>query len=157
MFSFNSQKKLVELQKYVRRLCDRTTAELSPLEGESRSDSRHYRVIPTILSPWEDDGPVLHESAFVLTKDVSERGVGLVLEQPFRAERVVLGFWLPHEDHPDFFLGDIRQNSPIGGGFWVIGIELVDVATPAETKALQRLLPMAEKLLPAKRPVEFVV
>jgi hypothetical protein len=146
MFSFTRRKKTLDLQRYIRRLCDLTSPALSPLEGDVRTDNRHSRVIPTLLCPWEEDGPIADQATIVLTKDISDRGVGLVLQHPLRAEHVLLGFLLADETDPLFFLGDIRQNSPIGGGYWVIGVELTDMVNICDFDSLEQLRPMAAKL-----------
>ena len=94
MFSFNRQKKLVTLQKYIRRLADVTSPNLQPMEGESRTNGRQNRVLPTVLIPWEEDAPVVSEATTALTKDVSDDGLGLVLHQPIHAPQVVIGLWV---------------------------------------------------------------
>jgi hypothetical protein len=84
---------------------------------------------------------------------LANRGVGLVLAQPFRADRVVLGYWVRSDEmrEPWFFLGDVRRNQPIGGGFWAVGIELKEFANTDYQAVLADLKAAAGKLLP---PVE---
>ena len=117
MFSFDTRKKVLELQSYVRRISDLTVSGIVPTDSEERSDRRQIRILPSLLTPWRDDAPVVTESARALTRDLSDNGVGLVLHQAFHADQVVLTVRLPNEDRPWFFLGEIRQNNPIGAGY----------------------------------------
>ena len=87
---------------------------------------------------------MVEEVAYALTKDFSDRGLALVLPQPFRAVDVVVGLWL---GSPRFVLAEVRQNAALGGGFWQLGIEiteLVDSGSPA----IRPLAPLATRLIP---------
>jgi len=151
MFSFSKRKKTVDLNPYIRRLCDLTTPNLATT-SEGRSENRYNRCIPTLLSPWQDDRPLVDECTIGLTSDMADCGVGLVLNQPFRAEAAVVGYWIPCDTmcEPWFFLGNIRRNQAIGGGFWAVGIELTEFANPNHVETLSVLKPLSAKLrLPA--------
>ena len=152
MFSFGERKKTVDIQPYIRRLCDLTTPNLATT-FEGRSENRYNRTIPTLLSPWKDDRPLGDECIIGLTSDVADRGVRLVLNQPFRADAVVVGYWISSDamSEPYFFLGNIRRNQAIGGGFWAVGIELTEFANTNYNETLAVLEPLAAKLL---SPVE---
>jgi hypothetical protein len=93
--------------------------------------------MPALLAPWDADCPQVDESTYALTKDFSDRGVSLVLHQPFKSAQVVVGLWL---EGPRFLLGDLRQNVSLGGGFWQIGVELTELLDPAEYPQLESLI-----------------
>lgn len=148
MFSFSKRKKVVDLCPRIRRLCDLTSPNLSTtLSG--RSENRYNRAIPTLLGPWQEDHPVVDESTIGLTSDIADRGVCLVLNQPFLAESVVVGYWVSLEamSEPWYFLGNICRNQPVGGGFWAVGIELAEFANANHVEELAALTPLAAKLL----------
>lgn len=149
MFSFSSNKKRRVLEKYVRRLADITTPNIHLIAEELREHTRQNRVLPTMLVPWENGAPLVNDSAMVLLKDISDHGVGLVLNQPFHARRVLIAVWPEEEETPWFFLGEVKQNSPIGGGFWVVGVMLTDVFHDTHPAGLEQLLPLVERLSPA--------
>jgi hypothetical protein len=142
---FDTQKRLNEVRCFVRRLVDLTSPNLPPLEGESRLDDRSNRVVPAVVSPWEHGRPIVNEVTYGLTKDLSDRGLSVVLHQPFRSPQAVVGLWL---EGPQFALGDVRQNVPLGGGFWQLGVELVDLLDPAEWPDVQSLVSLAAHLVP---------
>ena len=148
MFSFAYHKKTVDLYPYIRQICDLTTPNLATMVA-GRSEDRFNRTIPTLLCPWENDRPVVDECAICLTSDLADRGIRLVLAQPFRAERVAVGYWIGSNQmrEPWFFLGDVRRNQPIGGGFWAVGIELTEYANTDHQEAFADLRETAAKLL----------
>ena len=151
MFSFAKRKKTVDLNPYIRRICDLTTPNLTTVI-KGRSENRYNRSIPTLLSPWQDDRPLVDECAIGLTSNMADCGVCMVLTQPFRADAVVVGYWIPCDTmcEPWFFLGNIRRNQAIGGGFWAVGIELTEFANPNYVETLSVLKPLTAKLrLPA--------
>ena len=152
MFSFAKRKKTVDFQNYIRRLCDLTTPNL-PTTFHGRSENRYNRTIPTLLSPWQEDRPLGDECIIGLTSDAADRGVAVVLNQPFHADAVVVGYWISPDamSEPYFFLGNIHRNQPIGGGFWAVGIEITEFANTNYNETLAVLKPLAAKLL---SPVE---
>lgn len=149
MFSFTNHKKTVSLYPYIRRICDLTTPNVATTFA-GRSEDRFNRTIPTLLCPWEHERPLVDESCICITSDLANRGIRLVLNQPFRAESVVLGYWMDSDEmrEPWFFLGEIRRNQPIGGGFWAVGIELTEFANTDHKETLANLRGAAANLLP---------
>ena len=150
MFSFVKRKKSLDIASQLRRLCDLTTPNLCIREKPSRRKDRYNRAIPTLLCPWEGDRPVEDESTIVLTRDISDSGVGLVLSQPFRANRVLVGFFFDAWDpgQPWFFLGDVLRNMAFGGGYWNVGVELDEFANSIYPEKVKPLRALAAKLLP---------
>ena len=149
MFSFVKHKKDNEVfGRQIRRICDLTTVKFLD-DDNQRIDNRYNRLIPTLLCPWENDSPVVSDSMYVLTKDLSKHGAGLLLTQPLRMESVVLTFCLDADDpaQPLSFLGSVQYNSGIGGGFWIAGIALTQFANEKYSDELCALKPLAAKLI----------
>jgi hypothetical protein len=133
------------VHKVVQRFLNAVNPDLAQVEDEARSDYRSHRTAPVLLAP--RDGEIsLEEACYALTKNLSVRGLALVLPQPFRAERVVVGFWFAEEGH--FIAGEVRQNVPLGGGFWQLGVEATEVLRPDESHEVKRLMPLAARLDP---------
>jgi hypothetical protein len=145
MFSFQTGKKLNEIRGFIRQLVDLTSPNLPPLGGDSRAESRSNRALPALLVPWENRRPVVDESTYALTRNLSDHGLALVLQQPFRSDQVVVGLWL---QRPRFALGGVRQNAPLGGGFWQLGVELTELLDPAELPQMEPLVPLCARLVP---------
>lgn len=144
MFSFATRKKQNEVQRLLRRAMDTTSPNRPPLDGELRGESRSNRTLPVLLVACVDGRPTAEERIIALTKDFSSRGVAVVLPQPFRAEHVLIAFWL--EGHPEFVRGQVRQNVPLGGGYWQLGVELTERLSIATSPELGALLPLAARL-----------
>ncbi len=127
-----------------------TDSELTPVQEESRQHIRKSRVFPVLLTPWETGDPAVADSVYGLTKDVSDRGLALVLQSPYRIEQALIGLVIPSPDDPDsccklhFVLGTVRQNVPLGGGYWQLGIELDELLQMDDHPSLEQLV------LPAK-------
>ncbi len=149
MFSFSKQKKVVDLCPYISKLCNFTTPNLPTVDG-TRSENRYNRTIPTLIGPWENGRPVMEECGIALTSDLSDRGIGIVLSQPFHGENVIVGYWACLELTPEpwYFLGRVRRHAAIGGGFWTLGVELTEFANRTHSEEVAKLKPKAQRLLP---------
>ncbi len=145
LFSFDTRKRLSEVRSFLRQLVDLTSPNLPPTEGESRAEGRSNRTLPALLAPWDRDQAVVDESTYAVTKNISDRGLSLVLSQPLKSTEVVVGLWL---DAPRYVLGQVRQNVPIGGGFWQVGVELTELLDPVGQPQLRRLDALAARLVP---------
>jgi hypothetical protein len=150
LFSFKERKKTVDFQRYIRRIIDLTIPNKTDSGNLPRYENRYNRSVPVLLCPWKDDEPVLSEAVVAIIKDIADRGVGVILTQPFAAEDVVLGFCLDEETalEPWFFLGVSRHDMAIGADFHVLGIELAEFISDTCRKQLAPLVPLAQKLLP---------
>jgi hypothetical protein len=147
MLWFQSRDKHVEIHRVIRRLINASTPNRIPLNGESRWELRSNRTIPVLLVPYDDNELSASELAYALTKNLSSRGLALVLHQPFRAEQVVVGIWSHDQAH--FVSAIVRQCVSLGGGFWQIGVEATELLSTAQCPDLTRLVPWAARLDPS--------
>lgn len=147
MFSFARRRtpRNPEVHKVIQRFLNAVNPDLAKIDDESRCDYRSHRTVPVLLAP-NEDGISLEEACYALTKNLSVRGLALVLPQPFRAKRVAVGFWFAEQGH--FVSGEVRQNVPLGGGFWQLGVEVTHVLSADDTSDVKRLLPLAARLDP---------
>lgn len=146
MFPFRQRPKHPDVHKVIRRFLSTVRPESGPLEREARWEYRLHRTAPVLLAPYDDDELSLNEATYALTKNLSDSGLALVLPQPFRAEQLAIGFWFGEQGH--FVLGQVRQNVPLGGGFWQLGIELSETLDPSQSPAVGRMLTLAARLDP---------
>ena len=140
------------LQKYLRRVTDLTTPNRAGAPSCLRVEDRYNRAIPTLLVPWEGDRVDRTRCAMVLTRDISEHGIGLITHHPLRVSEVVLAYWLSFDDahEPWFFRGAIQWEEAMGGGFWAIGVELAEFMNTHRRTDVELLVPMTRKLVPPK-------
>lgn len=148
MFSFRKRSTQVEVHRLIRRLIDSSCPNMPPASGNVRWEDRSNRTIPVLLVPMADGEPQLHEAVTAVTKNLSGQGLALVLHGPFWAEGVLIGFW--HDGEPEFVRGEIRQNVPLGGSFWQLGIELVERLAVAELHHAEELVHLTARLDPRR-------
>lgn len=141
--SFSRRKKLVDVWNFLERLVNETTPNLAPSAGDSRSQIRHNRAIPTLVAPLSDGSYAADKAYFAITKDVSDVGISLIVPSPLSTPQMVCGFWL---EGLHFLLGELQQNTSLGGGFWQAGVRFTEVIRTADVK---QLLPLASQLQPA--------
>ena len=146
MFWLASRHKPFAVHKVIRRLINNSSPNTIPLDGDARWEIRCNRTIPVLLAPYDHDELSVSEAAYALTKNLSSQGLALVLPQPFRAEQVVVGFW--SGDDAQFVLGHVRQNVPLGGGFWQLGLEAMELLCAHDSPEFKRLIPLAARLDP---------
>jgi hypothetical protein len=154
MFSFDGDKKLHGVQSRIRRILDLTVPNYGDGPQVDRVEDRYNRTLPALLCDWEQSRLVPGGSLFVATRDISGQGVGVLLQQPFRAQRVLLAFWLDDEVSPDpwFFLGQSESLRKIGGGFWTLGIRLTEFASSKCRGPFAELAPLLKQLRESSAP-----
>jgi hypothetical protein len=155
MYTFEAKKAPSQVQFHLQKIIDLTVPNFPSELQTDRSQERFNRCLPALLCPWENGRPDVQHCAYVLTKDMSTEGVGVVLTAPFQAGEVLLGFRLPTEAMPEpwFFLGSTQGQRPIGGGFWTLGIKLREFASAGYDAQIAPLFPLAEHL---RKPVHMV-
>ena len=152
MFGFSKRTRTADIQRLMRRVCDLTTPNITNGSELQRGENRYNRAIPTLVCPYSD-GQIDPSDAFVaITKDLSDEGVGLILTQEIDPTDALLAIWLPPEQQPWFFHACVRRCDAIGGGYWIAGLELLDVAKNATRGRLEQLLILAQQLLPPQTP-----
>lgn len=160
MFGFRRRKTGLDMQAHLRRIADLTIPNRTSSENPLRFEDRNNRTVPVLVCPWTEDGPDLSRCVMAVTKDISDRGVSVVMNHPLVTEEVVIGFFLPGTVmlEPWFFRGAPRRNVSIGGGFWLLAVELLELMNQNGKSHIEPLFPIAQKLLPTSRktPCELV-
>lgn len=149
MYTFQERVSVQSVQTRLRRLGDLTVPN-SPLAGDTaRGIPRHNRAIPTLVCPWNGAADV-SRCTIAITRDLADEGVGLLLTHPVTGPELLIGYLLPDAavSSPWYFRGTIQHNTPIGGGFWVVGVALQEFFTTQRHSSLLDLEPWAQKLLP---------
>ena len=138
----------LELKIFLRRICRLTMPSRRSLDAESRREDRQPRSFPLLLCPWQDGAPVEADSHFVVARDVSNHGMGLLLSEPVWSEQFVIGVQPDKNDpsQPWFFLGDTRHLTDLGGGCWALGIKFTEFANARFVQELQGLTPLMQQL-----------
>ena len=146
MFFTRKQGERRRIEGYLRRICDLTTPNLLQAE-EFRSRTRYNRVFPVVLAPWDAGRPVATEATTALTRDICDHGLSVTMPRPFQFEEVAIGIWVSRDEgcDPWFFRSLVCQNVSIGGGFWALGLQVVEILNAAHVAGL---VPLVQQLLP---------
>lgn len=106
------------------------------LEGP-RQDSRVNLSIVAMVIPSDGEQLRVPQAFTAVTKEFSNNGVGLVLNQPVGLDQAVLGFRL--EGQMEFVKAQAKHREPMGGGFYQIGFQLTEVVSSADYPELKSL------------------
>ena len=133
LFSRNKQ---TGVQTFLLKLVNNHCPELGPVFDNRRDETRVPVCIVTLVVPFEDGKPRLDDHFPSVTREFSTSGVSIVLEQARGLDEVILAFcW---ERQMTFIKGTARHLSPMGAGFFRLGIELTTVVGPDEFEARMR-------------------
>jgi hypothetical protein len=150
MSLFSFRKKNTDFQRYMRRLIDLTGPIRACSTGTERLVTRTNRAVPTLICPWENDWPIVSQAIVAITKDLGDQGVAIVVDHSLDFQNVLLAFC--HQEatagEPWFFLGIQRSSVPLGGGFWMSGIELTEFINETWKAQIEPLVPLAKMLMP---------
>jgi len=151
MFSFLARKKTQDASRQMRRLIDLTTVNKASLFTSRRAETRQNRAIPILICPWRDDRPIVSEHLFGISKDLTDHGVGLIVNEPWTAQEVLVAFchYEGTSGEPLFFRGTVRTLVEVGGGFWQIGLEILELFEE-DIPESHSLVPLAKSLLPSE-------
>ena len=129
MSLFSSRKDLA-VQNFVLKLVNNNCPGLkSHLEGP-RVDSRVNLVVVVMIIPIQEQKLQLPRTITAVTKDFSNTGVSVVLDQPCQVDEAVLGFCF--EGEMTFVRGQAKHRDPVGGGFHQLGFQLFEIVSPGE-------------------------
>lgn len=102
-----------------------------------RVDSRIMRVVVGIVIPIADRRPQVGQAFTATTKDFSNTGVAMVIDQPHAPDEAILGFHLSGK--MVFFRAEIKHSGSMGGGFYQHGFQLFEVVSLKDYPELQSL------------------
>ncbi len=146
MYTFTERQKQLDVQKFLCRLADRTTSKGFSNRYERRNEGRTGQSMPVYLARWDGECLSKDEATIGLSRDVSSQGIAVVVVGPFQAKRIVMAFWV--ESRPCFALGNVQNETFLGGGYRRLGVELIELLDVAEHPALEELMPLTARLAP---------
>ena len=102
-----------------------------------RVDSRTLQVMVGFVIPIADRRPQVGQAFTATTKDFSNTGVAMVINQPLAPDQAILGFHLSGK--MVFFRAEARHAEPMGGGFYQHGFQLFEVVSLKDYPELESL------------------
>jgi len=126
-----------EVQSFMLKLVNNNCAGLTGLAEGPRLERRVNLTVVVLVVPIENGRLQIDDRFAAVTKEFTSRGVALVLAECRAADRVILGFrW---ERSMQFVLAQARHLSPMGGGFWQLGLRLKEMVRPDDYPGLEDL------------------
>ena len=133
-----SRNKTLEVQSFMLKFLNNNCAELESLVEGPRLDRRVNLSVVVLIIPVERGQPLVDQQFAAVTKCFSSAGVSVVLNEPTGLEDVIVGFrW---ECEMKFVLAKAKHLSPMGAGFYQLGLQLTRVVRPDEYTALDAVL-----------------
>ncbi len=120
-----------EVTRILCRLMSRSAAERLDARGEARS----CQVLPVLLGPESFGDPVSGKAVSGLITDLSSGGLGVYVQHILQADRLFIGMRLDEDVH--VLRGRVASHQFAGGGFYRLGLELLEVMPPSRARALE--------------------
>lgn len=132
-----SKRKDLGVQSFVLKLVNNQCPGLkAQLEGP-RADSRVNLVVVVLIVPMEGGSPQVDRAFTAITKEFSNAGVAVVLDQPRRLDKAILGFRF--EGEMTFIRAQAKHRDPMGGGFHQLGFQLSEVVSAKDYPELESM------------------
>jgi hypothetical protein len=117
----------VGVRSFIIKLINNNCPELKGLMEGPRTESRVDMVVVVTIIPMENKRLQLRRAFSAVTKGFSNTGVGVVLDRPRRVPEAILGFRF--EGGTTFVRAQGKHLSPMGGGFFQLGLRLMEIVS----------------------------
>lgn len=134
---FFSRRKDVAVQSFILKLVNSHCAEVDSLNEGPRVEGRVNLTVVVLVVPLEKGVIRADHSFSALSKEFATGGMSLVLNQPRAVDEVLIGFWC--EGQMKYLRGKAKHLSPIGGGFYQLGVELMQMVHASDHPGLEKL------------------
>lgn len=135
--SLFSQPKDHAVQNFVLRLLNSHCPGLAAKIDGPRADSRVNLVVVVAIVPIVQKRLQVDEAFTAVTKEFSKVGVGVVLDRPLTLEQALLGFRT--DGQMTFLRGQAVHLDAMGGGFYHLGVQLLDVVSTDDYPQLKTI------------------
>ncbi len=130
-----SKNRIHEVQSFVLKLVNNHCPELRDLRDGPRLEGRADLVLVVVVVPLEKKRLVKQQAFTAVTKEFSTSGLSIVLREPKGLEQIVLGFrW---EGEMKYLRAEAKHLNPMGGGFYQLGCQMIEVVRPADYPGLE--------------------
>ena len=133
-----SRNKTIAVQSFLVKLINNHSARLKEAINNRREETRLPLAIVTQVIPVEDGKLQVEDSFPAVTKGFSSIGASIVLDQPRGLDELVLVIRWGGET--TYLRGAARHLSPMGAGFYELGIVFTSVVSAGDHPELQQVL-----------------
>jgi hypothetical protein len=131
------RKRTIDVQSFVLKIINNDCRELEATIEGPRTETRARVCVVVVVVPVENGEPLLDEAFSGVTKELSSTGLALILPEPKTPDHLIVGFRYENEMH--FVRGKTRHLNPMGGGFYQLGIELIELVENGDYPSLASL------------------
>ncbi len=128
--SLFSRNKSAIVQSLVLKLVNTNCPRAELRDDDLRRDRRIHLVLVAVVAPIEGGRLVAEQAFTAVTKEFSNLGLSIVIDRPRGFHQAVVGFRI--EGAMTFFRAEAKHLSPMGGGFFQLGFQLLDIVAPDE-------------------------
>ena len=132
-----SRKNLLGVQNFVLRVINNNCPELKAFLEGSRQDKRVNLTLVVMVVPLANGKLQLNETFYAITQELSVTGMGIVLDQQRSLDHIILGF--SFEGSMTFIHATAKHLTPMGGGFYHLGLEMTEVVPGCKYPQLETL------------------
>jgi len=125
-----TKKREIAVQSFILKLVNNNCPELLALMEGPRMDSRVNLTVVVAVVPVEKKKPQINQAFTAMTKEFSSNGVALVLSEPLGLDHAILGFRF--EGRMIFVRAQAKHLNPMGGGFYQLGFQMLEVVSLAD-------------------------
>jgi hypothetical protein len=126
-----------EVQGFVLKIVNNQCPELKAMIEGPRLDRRVNLTMVVLIIPYEQGKLRVGRAFSVVTKEFSCTGLSIVLDGPQDLDEMILGFrW---EGKITYVRARAKHLSPMGGGFYQLGVQMTEVLAQCEFPELQLL------------------
>ena len=125
------------VQTFVLKLVNNNCPELQNLADGPRLETRVNLTIAVMLAPMEKHTPLIDEAVGAVTKEFSTSGMGVVIGKPCSFDRAIVAVRIDADMH--YARAKVKHVSPMGAGFYHLGLQLTEMVTPGDYTGLDEL------------------
>lgn len=137
MLLFTRDKKR-QIRSFILNLVNTHCVESCRFREGLRLDSRVNLSVALMVAPIERGRPNLDKAFATVTKDFSSTGMSLVLAEPLSLDEVILAF--PRKATPTYARAKAQHLTPMGCGFFQLGLRLTEIVTEADYPEIEALM-----------------
>lgn len=132
-----TRKCVSEVQSFMLKLVNNNCSELESLIEGPRLEGRVRLTIVVLVIPMVKRKPVYERMFAAVTKEFSTQGVALVVNHARALDEAILAFrW---ERSMKFVTAKAKHLSPMGAGFFHLGLQLTGMAHPEDYAGLEKI------------------
>jgi hypothetical protein len=148
--SLFSKRKDLAVHSLVLKLVNTHCPKLTAMLDGPRQDSRVNLTVVALVIPIDGKQIQLPRAFTAVTKEFSNDGVSLVLNEPIGLDWAILGF--RQEGQMEFVRAQVKHLDPMGGGFYQLGLQMTEVVSPADYPELKSLARISHHTYREGRP-----